>query len=62
VLSVSGFAVVAEFFDRRLHVAVLLGDGLELLLVLDKRRVGHLAAEVFIAGFELVEAVEHRCS
>jgi len=22
-------AVVAEFFDRRLHVAVLLGDGLE---------------------------------
>src|SRR6266851_35656 len=55
-------AVLAEFFDRGFHVAVLLGDGLELLLVLNQCWVGHLAAEIFIAGFELVEAVEHNYS
>jgi hypothetical protein len=38
---------------------VLLGDGLELLLVVDQCGVGHLSAEVFVTGFELVEAVEH---
>jgi hypothetical protein len=52
-------AVLAEFFDGWFHIAVLLGDGLELLLVLDQGGVGHLAAQIFIAGFELVEAVEH---
>ena len=52
-------AVLAELFDGGLHVAVLLGDGLELLLVVDQGGVGHLLAEVFVAGFELVEAVEH---
>ncbi len=36
-----------------------LGDGLELLLVVDQCGVGHLLAEVFVAGFELVEAVKH---
>ncbi len=51
-------AVLAEFFDGGFHVAVLLGDGLELLLVVDQRGVGHLAAEVFITGFELVEAIK----
>jgi hypothetical protein len=38
---------------------MLLGDGLKLLLVVDQRRVGHLLTEIFITGFELVEAVEH---
>ena len=52
-------AILAELLDGRFHVAVLLGDGLELLLVVDQRGVGHLSAEVFVAGFELVEAVEH---
>ena len=52
-------AVLAELFDGGLHVAVLLGDGLKLLLVVDQGGVGHLLAEVFVAGFELVEAVEH---
>ncbi len=37
-------AVLAEFFDGGLHVAVLLGDGLELLLVVDEGGVGHLMA------------------
>ncbi len=55
-------AVLAELFDGGLHVAVLLGDGLELLLVVDEGGVGHLVAEIFVAGFELVEAVEHECS
>ena len=48
-----------NFSTRGLHVAVLLGDGLVLLLVVDEGGVGHLMAEVFVAGFELVEAVEH---
>ena len=54
-------AVLAEFFDGGFHVAVLLGDGLELLLVVDEGGVGELVAEVFVAGFELVEAVKHGC-
>ncbi len=37
-------AVVAELFDGGLHVAVLLGDGLELLLVVDEGGVRHLMA------------------
>ena len=55
-------AVLAELFDGGLHVAVLLGDGLELLLVVDEGGVRHLMAEVVVAGFELVEAVEHGVS
>ena len=60
--SILDLSVFAELLDSRLHVAVLLGDGLELLLVLDQGGIGHLAAKIFIAGFELVEAVEHGCS
>ena len=52
-------AVGAEGFDRGLQVAVLLGDGLELLLVGEQAGIAELAAEVFIAGFNLVEAVKH---
>ncbi len=55
-------AVLAKLLDGWLHRAVLLRNGLELLLVLDQRGVGHLAAEVFVTGFELVEAVEHDVS
>jgi hypothetical protein len=57
--AVFDLAIIAELFYGRLHVAVLLGDGLELLLIVDQGGVGHLAAEVFVTGFELVEAVEH---
>ena len=52
-------AVLAKLLDGGFHVAVLLGDGLELLLVVDQGGVGHLAAEVVVTGFHLVEAVEH---
>ena len=55
-------AVLAKLFDSGLHVAVLLRDGLELLLIVDQGGVGHLLAEVFVTGFELVEAVEHSYS
>ena len=41
--AVLDLAVLAKLFDGRLEVAVRLGDGLELLLVLDQRGVGHLA-------------------
>ena len=51
-------AVLAELFDGGLHVAVLLGDGLVFFWSWTTGS-GHLVAEVFVAGFELVEAVEH---
>ena len=52
-------AVLAELLDRGLHVAVLLGDLAVVLLVVDDFGVGELQAELFVAGFELVEAVKH---
>jgi hypothetical protein len=56
---VAELAVLAELFDCGFHVAVLLGDLAVVLLVVDDLWVGELQAEVFVAGFELVEAVEH---
>ena len=52
-------AVLAIFFDDGFHVAVFLGDGLEFFLVVDEVGVGHVAAEGFVAGFHLGEAVKH---
>jgi hypothetical protein len=51
--------ILAELFDGGFEVAMLLGGGLKLLLVVDQGGVGELAAEFFVAGFELVEAVKH---
>jgi hypothetical protein len=52
--AVFDLAVLAELLDNGFEVAVLFGDGLELLLVVDQGGVGELAAEVFVARFELV--------
>ncbi len=57
--AVGDLAVLAILFDDRLHVAVFLGDGLELLLVVDEGGVGHVAGERVVTGFHLGEAVEH---
>ena len=56
---VADVAVLAELFDDGLEVAVLLGGGLELLLVVDEGGVGELLAEVLVADFDLVETVKH---
>ena len=56
---VAQLAVLAEFFDCGLEVAVGLGDFAVVVLVGDDVGVGELGAELFVAGFELVEAVEH---
>ena len=37
---------------------MLLGDGLELLLVAQQGRIAELAAQVFITGFDLVKTVK----
>jgi hypothetical protein len=52
-------AVLAKLLDGGLHVAVLLGDLAVVFLVVDDVGVGELQAELFVAGFELVEAVKH---
>jgi hypothetical protein len=41
---------------------VLLGDLTIVFLVVDDVGVGELQAELFVAGFELIEAVKHVCS
>jgi hypothetical protein len=56
---VADVAVLAELFDDGFEVAMLLGGGLELLLVVDEGGIGELLAEVFVAGFDLVETVKH---
>ena len=38
---------------------MLLGDLAIVFLVIDDSRVGELDAELFVAGFELFEAVKH---
>ena len=45
--------------DGGFDVTMLLVDGLEFLLIGEQDGVGELAAEVFVAGFNLVEAIEH---
>ena len=57
--TVGNLAVLTILFNDRLHVAVFLGDGLKLLLIVDEVRVGHVARERVITGFHLGEAVKH---
>jgi len=52
--------VLAQFFDGGFEVAVSLGDFAVVFLIGDDAGVRELASEVFVAGFELVEAIKHK--
>jgi len=56
---VAKLAEVAKLLYGGLDVAVLLGDFAVVFLIVDELGVGELQAELFVAGFELVEAVKH---
>jgi hypothetical protein len=52
--------VIAESVDHGLQVAVLLGDFLVALVIVDDLVGGHLAAQLFVAGGNLFQAFKHR--